>query len=325
MASKCDNDIINFRFASILPHEWIFGMFLLLTGLRLFWHGGEALPWSYLFMGCWLIGLWLVYWSEQDLTPTRLRLRLLFYPVVMGLAFFAMGHAVPLLGYPKVDRMLLGWDSALLGQTPSVTLESWLRPWLEDLTMGAYLFFFYYLIAAPASYCMKDLRLFRKCIVGLFTMYGLSFMGYTVLPAGGPHRWMTFSTPLQGWVLDYTLKPVNEASNSVDVFPSIHVGATLYLLLFDWQHAKRRFWLALLPCVLIWFATVYLRFHYFVDVLGGILVALAGWWMALRYDEAAQAEPVLFRESPVAALFEHQERVNFQKNDRGHEPSLQEK
>ena len=296
MATKRDSNVIDFRFATVLPHEWIFGTFLLLTGLRLLFHGGAAADWSYLFIGCWVAGVGLIFWSERDLTPTRWRCRLLFYPVAMGLAFFAMGQAVPLLGNPKVDRMLLGWDSALLGETPAVAMESWLRPWLEDLTMSGYLFFFYYLIAAPASYCVKDLRLFRKCIVGLFTMYGLAFMGYTVLPAGGPHRWMTFSTPLQGWVLDYTLKTVNEASNSVDVFPSVHVSATLYLLLFDWQHARRRFWLALLPCAFLWFATLYLRFHYFVDVLGGIVVALAGWWMAQRYDAATQAQPMLSTE-----------------------------
>jgi membrane-associated phospholipid phosphatase len=121
-------------------------------------------------------------------------------------------------------------------------------------------------------------------------------MGYTVLPAGGPHRWMTFASPLHGWLLEWTLKPVNGVSNSVDAFPSVHLAATLYLLLFDWQHARRRFWWVLLPCLLLWFSTLYLRFHYFVDLLAGAATALAGWWMAERYAAATDAQPMLASE-----------------------------
>ena len=165
------------------------------------------------------------------MTPWRWRVRLLFYPVAMGISFYALGVAVPLLGHAKVDGLLLGWDRALVGETPSVAWEPWLKPRLDDLAMAGYLFFFYYLIAGPGRYCLRDVRLFRKCMVGLFTMYGLAFTGYTVMPAGGPHRYLTFATPLHGpWLLDWTIKTVNRASNSVDVFPSVHLAATLYLL-----------------------------------------------------------------------------------------------
>jgi membrane-associated phospholipid phosphatase len=193
--------------------------------------------------------------------------------------------------------LLLDWDRVILGETPAVAWESWLQPRLEDVAMAGYLFFFYYLIAGPGYYCVKDLRLFRKCIVGLFTMYGLSFMGYTVLPAGGPHRWMSFDTPLHGpWVLDWTLKVVNDGSNSVDVFPSVHLAATLYLLLFDWRHGRRRFWIYLLPCLVLWWSTMYLRFHYFVDLLAGVVVALAGWVMAEKFEANNGHQPMLAEE-----------------------------
>jgi membrane-associated phospholipid phosphatase len=130
-------------------------------------------------------------------------------------------------------------------------------------------------------------------MVGLFTLYGLAFMSYTVLPAGGPHRWMTFKTPLHGpWLLDWTLKPVNEGSNCVDVFPSVHVAVSGYLLMFDWRHHRRRFWWVLLPCLILWFSTMYLRFHYFVDDLAGVAAALVGWWMAKIYDDSCINMPM---------------------------------
>jgi membrane-associated phospholipid phosphatase len=39
----------------------------------------------------------------------------------------------------------------------------------------------------------------------------------------------------------------------------------------------------LVPCVVLWLSTVYLRFHYFVDLLAGVAVALLGWWVARKY------------------------------------------
>lgn len=295
------------KLSAVLPHEWIFGTFLLLTALRLWFAGGAARPWSYVFLTCLLAAIGAIFCTESNPTPWRWRVRLLLYPAVMGISFYAMGAAVPLLGNDKVDGLLLEWDRALVGETPALAWQYWLHPGAADLAMAGYLFFFFYLVVGPAVYCVTDLRLFRKCIVGLFTMYGLAFTGYTLLPAGGPWRWMDFATPLEGaFLLEWTLPTVNAGSNAIDVFPSVHVAATLYLLLFDWQHGRRRFWLYVLPCLVLWWSTMYLRFHYFVDLLGGIAVALAGWTMALQYDAASRTQhagrleegPLLRRSAP---------------------------
>ncbi len=279
--------------STVLPHEWWFGGFLAWMGVRLLIAGGAAMAWSCVYLGGLAGCVAVAFWAQRKPNPLRWRVRLLYYPAVMGISFYAMKEAGPLLGVPKVDALLLAWDRALLGETPALAWEKFLRPWLVDLSMAAYLFFFYYLIAGPGRYCIRDLPLFRKCIVGLFTLYGLSFISYTVFPAGGPHRFMAFETPLNGpWLLNWTLKPVNDGSNCMDVFPSVHFAATLYLLLFDWRHHRRRFWWLLLPCLMLWFSTMYLRFHYFVDLLWGVGVALAGWFVAQRYARSAQEQAI---------------------------------
>ena len=298
MADDASSETAKRRRITVLPHEWCFGFFLALTGLRLLLKGGEAAAWSLVFLGCLAASAIIIVWTARNPTPLRWRIRLLFYPSAMGITFYSMGIAVPLLGHPKVDEMLLGWDRALLGETPAVAWEKYLYPWLEDVSMAGYIFFFFYLVAGPGYYCVRNLTLFRKCIVGLFVMYAIGFLGYTFFPAGGPHRWMTFETPLHGpWVLDWTLKSVNDGSNRVDVFPSIHFAAMLYLLMFDWQHRRQHFWLALLPCIILWFATMYLRFHYFVDLLAGLPVTLIAWATAQWYERSALARRVAAEET----------------------------
>lgn len=276
--------------AAILPHEWAFGAFLLMTGVGLSLHrAGHGL--SLVFFGGLACTLALIIWTERNPTAWRWRVRLSSCFVVMGASFYAMRTSVPLLGSPRADNLLLQWDRDLLGETPAVVLQAWLFPWLEDVAMAGYLFFFIYLLGGPAYYCFRDIPTFRKCIVGLFTMYGLAFTGYTLFPAGGPHYAMVFQSALHGRLVDWMLGAVNRGSNSVDVFPSVHVAASLYLLLFDWQHYRRRFWWVLTPCIVLWWATVYLRFHYFVDLLAGVAVALIGRWVARKYAEGRLYQP----------------------------------
>lgn len=265
----------------------------MITWLRLAIGLGPFSKWALLFLGCLLGAGLMVAWTQRNPTALRWRLRLLYYPSAMGASFFALGEAVPALGSPLVDGMLLGWDRALFGETPAVWFQSWNGSWLNDFLMLGYLFFFYYLIMGPADYCVRDLPRFRQCIVGLFTLYGLGFLSYTLLPAGGPHRWMHFETPLNGpLVIPWTLATVNDGSNRVDVFPSLHFGVTFYLLVFDWWHRRRRFWLFAAPCLVMWSATVLLRFHYLVDLIGGLAVALIGLVVAWNFGHEAGEERV---------------------------------
>ena len=42
----------------------------------------------------------------------------------------------------------------------------------------------------------------------------------------------------------------------------------------------------LLPCVGLWISTVYLRYHYFVDLAAGLVVALLALWITYRMGHA---------------------------------------
>jgi hypothetical protein len=56
------------KLTAVLPHEWVFNAFLLLTGLRLCVHGGAARGWTLVFWGCLLADLWVFFWAERSQT-----------------------------------------------------------------------------------------------------------------------------------------------------------------------------------------------------------------------------------------------------------------
>lgn len=81
--------------------------------------------------------------------------------------------------------------------------------------------------------------------------------------------------------------------------PAYSLAASLYLLLFDWRHWRRRFWWVLAPCLLLAFSTVYLRFRYVVDLLAGGVAAVAGWRVAEEYEAATGNRPMLSTDPSV--------------------------
>jgi membrane-associated phospholipid phosphatase len=265
----------------LLPHEYAFSLFLALTAGRLVARAGLTSPLSLAFLGFLLASAVVILWSGPDPAPWRWRVRLLLYPALMGLSFYMIPSVVAALHVPRADALLVKWDLAWLGQNINLAIQGWEPPLLTDLLMLSYVFFFYYLIAGPAYYCIRDLPRFRQCFAGLFVVYALGFIGYTFFPAGGPHRFLEFEQPLKGAWITRLAKPVLDfASNGVDAFPSIHVAISLYLLVFDRWYYRRRFWWLLLPCVALWVSTVYLRYHYCVDVMAGFAIGAVGLWVA---------------------------------------------
>jgi membrane-associated phospholipid phosphatase len=94
-----------------------------------------------------------------------------------------------------------------------------------------------------------------------------------------------FNHPLTGgWLTHFNDVVVRRGSNRVDVFPSLHVAVSAFILGFDRRFATWRYRLYLVPAVGLWVSTIYLRFHYGVDVLGGFALAAFGLWVAFRAD-----------------------------------------
>ena len=77
-----------------------------------------------------------------------------------------------------------------------------------------------------------------------------------------------------GWPTEANATLVAIGGNKVDVFPSLHCAASAFILAFDKRHSRARFWLFLVPVAGLWLSTLYLRYHYLVDLVAGF--ALAG-------------------------------------------------
>lgn len=269
----------------LLAHECFFGLFLAAMALRLSLSAG---PFSLHALVYWaLLGTLaaLILRTEREESPVRWRVRLLFFPVAMNLCYVELGTGVPLLTGWRADSWLQRFDRAFAGANLSVAMESWISPPLTELLSFCYFLFIPYLFLSMARYFTGDLRVLKRFCAGLFTVYGIGFLGYAFLPASGPYIAMAdaFRTPFDGWFMT-TLneRMVLAGSNKVDVFPSLHCAVSSFILFFDRKHAPDRFRFYALPCVGLWLSTLYLRYHYLADLVAGFTLAAFALSIALR-------------------------------------------
>lgn len=187
---------------------------------------------------------------------------------------FSTGIWKPILGGDR-DAALLGLDRWLFGETPSLLLQHLVRPGLSNAMA---IFYFLHLVLPPVLALLlyrTRWALFREFLLAVLLAGCLGSIGYVLVPATGPAVAFPhlFSVPLGGELYDPVTRILDTARAPRDVFPSLHVGISTIVLWYGFRRS-RALGLALLPLVLgNWVSTLYLRYHYLVDVFAGWLTA----------------------------------------------------
>jgi len=187
------------------------------------------------------------------------------------------------------DAGLLRLDRRLFGETPSILLQRFVSAGLSNAMA---VFYFLHLVLPPVLAILlyrRRRRLFREFLLAVLLAGCLGSIGYIVVPATGPDVAFPnlFTVPLGGGLYDPVTRFIDAARAPRDVFPSLHVGISTLVLWYGFRRSRAT-GLALLPLVLgNWASTLYLRYHYLVDVFAGwltaaVAAALAGWLLSLE-------------------------------------------
>lgn len=180
------------------------------------------------------------------------------------------------------DAELLALDRFLFGETPSVPMQSLIHPWLTDAMTVAY---FLHLLLPPVlalAWYKAGRRGFREYLLSILVIAVLGTTGYVLVPAVGPGVAYPelFHISLESSMYEPITSVMDAARAPRDVFPSLHVGLSSLVLWYGYRLSRRWFWILLLPVVANWVSTVYLRYHYLVDVFAGWVVAAVAIWIA---------------------------------------------
>lgn len=202
-----------------------------------------------------------------------------WYPVFyVATCYKEMALFIPAIRRSDADQWLAELDYRIWQAHPTVWLERIHTPVLTEFVQLAYTLF------VPAVLFVAAV-LWKKRSYGQFQYYAflialgflVSYVGYLLVPARGPRFLLKHLQhfPLQGlWLFDAMQSGLDRLESAhYDCFPSGHTELTILAWWGSRMVSNRLFQVYFAYTPLIIFATVYLRYHYTVDVLAGAVVA----------------------------------------------------
>jgi membrane-associated phospholipid phosphatase len=206
-----------------------------------------------------------------------------WYPLpYVAACYKEMALMIPAIRSWTADATLSAADHALWGTHPTVWLERLSNPIFAEFIQVIYALFVP-VVLAPAVLLWRRGRLdeFRRFAFLISIGYLASYAGYVLMPARGPRFFESglYSQPLQGvWLFD-GLRGLLDALESAhyDCFPSGHTELTLLACAAARRVSSRLFIALAVFTAGVIVATVYLRYHYTVDLAAGAALAWVLW------------------------------------------------
>lgn len=196
------------------------------------------------------------------------------------------------------DHLFARADQLLFGCQPALEFSRAVsgKFWAEAFCLGYYAY--YYIMAAVVLfYLFARYRQYQWASFVYLGSFFLFYLIYEALPVGGPQYYFLAVDPAQAaqgafpplhhYFATHTealaIEPRGLWSQLVvgaqevgerptAAFPSSHVGMTVVSLLLAWRSGNRwLFWLCVPLSLLLFCGTVYIKAHYLVDSLAGLL------------------------------------------------------
>jgi len=233
-------------------------------------------------------------------------------------SFKEVGYMIKYIHLGKdYDHVFISIDRFIFGTDPTHLLYNFANPVLTEILQVAYTSFYFLPVILGAN------LIINKNIKGLtyttfIIVYGfyLSYLGYFLWPGIGPrftlHNFGNTSLELPGlFITDFLREFVNSGEGipagtlnpaqvvQRDVFPSGHTQMTLLsmYLAYKFNAGSKKF---IIPAgVLLIIGTVYLRYHYFIDLVGGalfmVLTLITGHYIYNKWAAIRKSEPFNWR------------------------------
>jgi membrane-associated phospholipid phosphatase len=211
-----------------------------------------------------------------------------------------------------IDPILMHIDEILFGLQPTIWLQQFTCPLMVDFFMISYSMFiiypFFYLIYL---FQKNQLDIFQEVLFAQILALILSLASFVILPAMGPRFTLDpVIAAIDNTTTFYTVKLEGLSSNLVysitgreslyaaqvdlwnyiervrtDCMPSMHSGLCLISLFYALKHRdlfvhkKLALWFWIFGVSALIISTVYLRYHWVIDVIAGAILAIVVYYL----------------------------------------------
>ena len=226
-----------------------------------------------------------VYRTKVDPAKKGFYLSVVATVVTVLFMFNSLGALIASIHTTIFDACLIAVDHAIFGVHPTVWMERLISPALSAILQFAYIsYYFIPLLLCIVLIASGKFGEFEEALFGILLCFYLSYVCYLLVPAIGP-RFTLSQLQTVGLQVPPFIEKIQNALNvlektKTDAFPSGHTAISLMSLYYAWKEREKKIFLGLIPVVTgLIISTVYLRYHYVIDVIAGI--ALTGLTIAL--------------------------------------------
>ncbi|MCX7877025.1 MAG: phosphatase PAP2 family protein [Ignavibacteria bacterium] len=191
---------------------------------------------------------------------------------------------------PDWDHLFIKMDYWIFGLNPTEWIYRFQNPFLTEFLQIVYIYYYpMILVFGLQLYLPGRYGEFKFTLFVLFFSFYISYLLYMVFPAIGPrfhlHNFYSISTELPGLFLTEPIRDFINFGESIppgvlnpdyyvqrDAMPSLHVISAFLILWLSGKFRMKSFYFYLPYFIFMVIATVYLRYHYIVDIFGGLVV-----------------------------------------------------
>ena len=189
--------------------------------------------------------------------------------------------------FPKIDEFISNLDQNIFNSQPSIEFSKHFNSlFFSELFYFGY--FCYYLLPLVVfgvlyKFLPQKIEEFGFILITSFLLYYFIFI---IIPAEGPQFYFTFPDnyiEAQG-IFGNLVKLIQKNGEApTAAFPSSHVGISWIVIFWLYQNFRKSVKYFLPFVILLMFSTVYIKAHYFVDVVAGFLTAPIVFFLTFKF------------------------------------------
>jgi membrane-associated phospholipid phosphatase len=285
------------------PADIVTQVMLLILSLILIYHNSSVRYW-YIFIPANIVLIFAIYKvvtvyevkaasgnSAEGKTGSLLKIVRYWYGVAAIVYIFKQVYVIiNSLKPADWDMLFIKMDFMLFGLNPTQWAYRFEHPLLTEFLQIVYVYYYPMIIVIGLQlYIRHRYTEYKYTIFIVFFSFYLSYLLYLIFPANGPrfhlHDFFAISRELPGVLLTEHIRAFLNFGESIpvgvsnpqdyvqrDAMPSLHIITAFLIMYISWKVKSRSFYFYLPYFFCMAAATIYLRYHYFVDILGGLVV-----------------------------------------------------
>ncbi len=176
-------------------------------------------------------------------------------------------------------------------------LERFANPALNDFMQFTYItYFLYLLVLGGVLYVQRDWKAYWAVMTYSAVGYVIGYLISILFPIQSPWHAMagSWQCELNGGFFTALINLIERYGRVRGAaFPSEHVAGSIAALWGAWRHRRWFFWVFSPFVFFMCISTVYGRYHYVADVLGGMVTGTLGYWLGAKLMRNRRAVPAL--------------------------------